>query len=81
MDGQALETHIDDHPEAKPENAEQDADHQQPATIDHSLQKADLRQVGQLQRRFAARRLACWLSQSRDGAESEERGQGRNLSQ
>ena len=81
MYGQTLKPHIDDHAKAQPENAEQDADQQQPVPIEGPIQKADLGKVRQLERSFAAGGLAGWLSQSRGGAEDGKRRESPELFQ
>ena len=54
MHGQVLQAHIDDHAEAEPEDAEQNADEKQAVAVDGAIQEADGRKVGKFQRGFAA---------------------------
>ena len=54
MNRQVLEAHVDDHAEAKPEDTEENADHQQAMAVDGAVQKADRGKVREFKRGFAS---------------------------
>ena len=81
MHRQVLQPHINDHAEPKPEQAEQNADHQQPVPVDSPVQKGHRRKVRKFQRGFAAGSLAARLSHSSGGADGKQRGHSKSLLQ
>ena len=71
MHGQVLEAHVDDHAETEPEEAEQNADHEQVVAVDGAVEEADGGKVGKFERGFAAR---FRLSKSGCSADGKQRG-------